>query len=544
MTYNVLEVHLSDGTKALAHGIKIGHGIRIGPSTAYNEQSNETVIFKVQCLTYDASRLAIVWPKMNPISMSVVSFTAKSHRNHVINLTDIHPDTFLACGVVVADAAIVCLKNNEPQGIRKIFPTLWSPELSRGFKSADQFSCSKRVAYNVDSVEECRVKLVEEFSTESTSLQFLLTDSHQVQILNSAVLSVSRGILDARPSTGLHWRHHEGKPNDSNTGSEVTPHLVRYQLENKLKKHNAFLDFLARHPDKLWNDIDDSSRGELAQFGELIQSALSLCRLQSHCSIRNSSTSSQILLQAVLECNDAIYCIVQQANLKYKSSWTCVSSIRQATKVQIMTSAELVGYQYGDRYSTIQFRHSKDVVDTIVDQIISLGGTLLDGYENELKNSLSKEAFPHNEYEEMKSTILNRVIALSSNCMKIPLKMCEEYRYFIGLIELSLSVEQDSQALNAKMLDYCKRFEEYGFARVLFSWHSGQLRNPWAGSEPTNTTKNLNALLCQPPELRQELGEFLLVSCIHFRVTFDDLTNTINRAVKICPDTVGSIMWN
>ena len=79
-----------------------------------------------------------------------------------------------------------------------------------------------------------------------------------------------------------------------------------------------------------------------------------------------------------------------------------------------MTSADLVGYQYGDRYSTIQFRHSKDVVDTIVDQIISLGGTLLDGYENELKNSLSKEAFPHNEYEEMKSTVLNRVIALSS----------------------------------------------------------------------------------------------------------------------------------
>lgn len=98
--------------------------------------------------------------------------------------------------------------------------------------------------------------------------------------LNQAVIQLDQELLDAKPSTGLHWssKSRGESSKSSNARQRMTPQLARFQLQEKLDAHDRLKDFVKAF--NAQNRLDISCHAEIEQHEEQLAAAFALCRLQ------------------------------------------------------------------------------------------------------------------------------------------------------------------------------------------------------------------------------------------------------------------------
>eukprot|EP00644_Phytophthora_capsici_P011107 jgi/Phyca11/7263/fgenesh1_pm.PHYCAscaffold_18_\ len=151
------------------------------------------------------------------------------------------------------------------------------------------------------SVEDYVRLILKHFQDDPSSASALRVSARDVVAVAQAAVSVDFQILDAKPSSGLRWEK-EGNSRvspqtDEQTSeadiSSVTPKLVRYQMEEKMNRHVAFMEFLQRRCTSVWEFIESSDelKRHLTENEEKLCAAIALSKFQA--SILASSPSDE-----------------------------------------------------------------------------------------------------------------------------------------------------------------------------------------------------------------------------------------------------------
>lgn len=238
--------------------------------------------------------------------------------------------------------------------------------------------------------------------------------------------------------------------------------------------------------------ICDVFYGDVTRIDEIVLHIHAVCE-QTMTSAKNTA----LKIETLVECNVALHSLLEAAqqslstnNLLCRQStalWTSYSNVKKHVLSQITLTASQLGYANGmsfrDTFGDKVLNPAQ--ANELLHQMHTLGVLILKTYPEEV------EALDY-EFNEAKNIVFNPLIAMctfSENANEYQhnlLKLCEEFKYFIGLIQLSFQLDdvQDSNlersAGEKKLDEYCTKFASLNFANTLFQWHAGDIANPWS----------------------------------------------------------------
>ncbi|KAH9128959.1 hypothetical protein AeMF1_000961 [Aphanomyces euteiches] len=234
---------------------------------------DEPSLDNIQCLPVNDQSLYVVTPT-HLFAVSVPAFPTMALHSHTITLP-----YQLASGVGVLNQSLIYL-HPQPWSVRQFRSFQWTLTPSETL-----IPDAKRYKPTLDlhqhrSSAEWKSLLMDQFQQFTTSPITFHIDDAASHGLSQAVVELAQEILDAKPSTGLHW---------GGDGSTTwAPQLIKYQLQDKATRHRHWLHFLTSTG--LFAALAVKAQHQLQEFEEKLVAAAALL---------HAEVSSDMLLQAM-----------------------------------------------------------------------------------------------------------------------------------------------------------------------------------------------------------------------------------------------------
>ncbi|OQS03231.1 hypothetical protein THRCLA_04478 [Thraustotheca clavata] len=367
----------------------------------------------------------------------------------------------------------------------------------------------KRSLFSTSNVDEWSTVLLEQFQQSSYNLELQAKSDQSLQAFQRAVLALDSDILDAKPSTGFRWAQTQEDRDTHN----VTPQLVKYQLEEKWNRHHTFISFLQTHPDNVMAWLSSNVLLVLQEHEEKLRTAITLCALQSNTT--NSNVILDAMRQTVLDRGYTVEELEASGYSVFDMFYYDVTIIEDlfvhlagdhsvAENLLVITNLLEAAHHYREQHFTATksdatpwYAHAtiRDSVRRVLQQVFT---TWSDEYEADALLCIDLvvrtfvPAMEEDDDEKLlwKRTVLVplvRVAGLRPSCITL----VEALDFYEGMAYLDST---KSSLSNVR------------FAHFLFEWYAGEIVNPW-----TNDSQiQLQTLLNQPRALLPSLYTFLL----------------------------------
>uniref|UniRef100_A0A8C5H5X8 Nuclear pore complex protein Nup133 n=1 Tax=Gouania willdenowi TaxID=441366 RepID=A0A8C5H5X8_GOUWI len=367
------------------------------------------------------------------------------------------------------------------------------------------------------------------------------TDGEEVAELDNMVTQINLDLVDDYPASDPRWA--ESVPDES-AGFPLTSLIILHQLEDKMKAHSCFMDFLLQvglldrltqvtirstpmatrlllceHAEKLQAAM--VLKNYHTKQAELVNSAIIMSLQRSNTLVPPSLTAADVFFREVSQISSVFDCLLEEEEQSLKDN--PIDSVQWAQVVLTVNSIMKVKHErlktqtYSGRLSwncpsggvggirTVLSRQQEIILrsvyphadselrGTLCEQLAALLDIYLGGYVAQL-TSLQQQR-PQERYNSLEMEYSQRRSELLS-----PLLELGQYQWVAALAEkycdFDILVQMCEQTDNQSRLQhYMAKFSDQNFADFLFRWYMEKGKR--------------GKLLSQPAAQHQQLASFL-----------------------------------
>ncbi|KAF0683802.1 Aste57867_24186 [Aphanomyces stellatus] len=442
-------------------------------------------IESVQCVPINDQSVYVV-SSTTLFAISVPAFPDMPLHSHAIALP--YP---LTTGVGVLHQSLLYL-HPTPWSLRQFRSLQWT--LTPAESLAPE---AKRYKPTLDlhqhrSLAEWKALLTDQFQQFSSASITFHVDDTMSHGLSQAVVELAQEILDAKPSTGLHW--------DGSTSSWA-PQLIKYQLQDKATRHRHWLRFLTTTG--LFPALAEKAQQQLQEFEEKLVAAAAL--------LHADDVRSDALLHAMhaVLVEDRGYTTEQMDATGFSVLDLFYGDVSQVDQLALHLTDDGCGALLVTMLQAVEtWRRGQDTFHSPADEPWTAQGAIRTSCRRILQGSA-----PRDEDRALLSLVVPMVRFMDTDekdswtrCVLVPL-VASATHDDTDVVDLIYAFEFLEGMAALSPPDRLHRYMEAHpvTATFFFEWYAGLVPNPWTSTPEVD----LQSLLHPPRSLLPALYEFL-----------------------------------